>query len=116
VFEGEVLVVQYHPLRALLAGKTLDIGKHSDWHQHHPSVGEVDCHHASFLSEVKLLDSKIGVFIFAHVAYIVFDLQKYDKFSEQPNLFLKRTATACVGLLAMAFCFPQLSSPIWASL
>ena len=66
VLEGEILVVQYHPLLALLAGETLDVGEHSHGHQHHPAVGKIDGHHAALLPEVEFLDSKIGVFIFAH--------------------------------------------------
>lgn len=66
VFEGEVLVIQYHPLLTLLEGETFDVGEHSYRYQHHTTVGKIDGHHAAFLSEVELLDSKVGVFILAH--------------------------------------------------
>ena len=67
VFEGEVLVVQYHPLVALFAGEALDVGKHPHGHHHHAAVGEIDGHHAALQPKVELLDSKVGVFIFAHI-------------------------------------------------
>ena len=66
VFEGEVLVVQYHPLVALFAGEALDVGKHPHGHHHHAAVGEIDSHHATLLPKIELLDSKVSVFIFAH--------------------------------------------------
>ena len=75
VFKGEVLVVQYHPLVALFAGEALDVGKHPHGHHHHTAVGEIDGHHAAFLPKVELLDSKVGVFIFAHIClFYSFDL------------------------------------------
>jgi hypothetical protein len=70
VFEGEVLVVQYHPLVALFAGEALDVGKHPHGHHHYTAVGEIDGHHAAFLPKVELLDSKVGVFLFAHIWFI----------------------------------------------
>ena len=75
MFEGEVLVVQYHPLVALFAGEALDVGDHAHRHHHHAAVGEIDGHHAAFLPKVELLDSKVGVFIFAHIClFYSFDL------------------------------------------
>ena len=75
VFEGEVLVVQYHPLVALLAGETLDVGEHPHGYHHHAAIGEIDGHHAALLPKVEFLDSKVGVFIFAHISlYYSFDL------------------------------------------
>ena len=75
VFEGEVLVVQYHPLVALLAGEALDVGEHPHGYHHHAAVGEIDGHHAALQPKVELLDSKVGVFIFAHIGlFYSFDL------------------------------------------
>lgn len=66
VLESKVLVVQYHPLLALLAGEAFDVGEHTHRHHHHTAVGEIDSHHAALLPEVELLNPKVGVFIFAH--------------------------------------------------
>ena len=75
VFECEVLVVQYHPLVALLAGEALDVGEHPHGYHHHAAVGEIDGHHAALQPKVELLDSKVGVFIFAHIGlFYSFDL------------------------------------------
>ena len=75
VFEGEVLVVQYHPLVALFAGEALDVGKHPHGHHHHTAVGEIDGHHTALQPKVEFLDSKVGVFIFAHIClFYSFDL------------------------------------------
>ena len=67
VLEGEVLVIQYHPFLTLLAGETLDVGEHAHRHQHLAAISKIDGHHATFLPEVELLDSKFGVFIFANI-------------------------------------------------
>ena len=66
VLESKILVIQNHPILALLTVETLYVGEHTNWHHNHTTICQIHCHHPSFFSKIEFLDSKICVLILAH--------------------------------------------------
>ena len=66
VLESKILVIQNHPILALLTVETLYVGEHTNWHHNHTTICQIHRHHPSFLSKIEFLDSKICVLILAH--------------------------------------------------
>ena len=57
VLEGEVLVVEHHPLLALLDRHVLDVGEEGNGDEHFSSVGQTGQHLATVGGEVQVLDT-----------------------------------------------------------
>ena len=67
VFEGEVLVVEHHPLLTFLHRHVLNVGEKGYGDEHLAAVGQANQHLATMGSEVQVLDTYCYVFHFTHI-------------------------------------------------
>ena len=57
VLEGEVLVIEHHPLLALFHGHLLDVWKERNGDYHFPAICQAHQHLASMGSEIQILNA-----------------------------------------------------------